>query len=113
MGNLLYDIGDWIGFRPYVGGGLGMGWNKWSNVRGGASATFPTGTPLIWDRDSAAFQWQAIGGLSHALGQRVEGFVEYRYIGLANSKFDGAGGAMASRHADRSHNALVGIRYNF
>ena len=113
MGNVLFDVGSIGGFRPYVGGGVGIGWNKWSGVQGAISATFPTGTALFTDRDSAALQWQGIAGLSHSFGERVEGFVEYRYIGLSKNQFASAGGALASHHDDRSHNALVGIRYNF
>jgi len=112
MGNVLFDIGNFSSFRPYVGGGAGVGWNKWSNVRGNPSATFPVGTALYNERDPA-FQWQGIAGVSRAFTDRMEGFVEYRYIGLEQNKFQGTVAAAASRHNDRSHNALIGIRYNF
>ncbi len=113
MGNVLFDIGDWGSFRPYVGAGAGVGWNKWSGVQGGASLTFPAGTANFTQRD-LAFQWQGIAGVSKAITERMEAFVEYRYIGLEQNKFAGTpAGAVASRHDDRSHNALVGVRYNF
>ena len=113
MGNVLFDIGEWGGIRPYVGGGAGVGWNKWSGVQGGASATFPAGTANFNDRDMA-FQWQGIAGVSKAITRSTEGFVEYRYIGLEQNKFTGTPvGAAASRHDDRSHNVLAGVRINF
>jgi len=113
MGNVLFDVSDIAGFTPYVGGGAGVGWAKWSNVSGGASLTFPAGTAAYNDKDMA-FQWQAIGGVSRPFTDRMDGFVEYRYIGLEQAKFQGtAPGVTASRHDDRSHNLLVGVRYNF
>ena len=115
MTNLLYDFGDSDSFRPYVGGGVGVAWNKWSNVQGTPSPTFPIGTPVFNERDTA-FQYQAIAGVTHPFTERVDGFVEYRYIGTFNNKFHSVTvptGSTASRHNDRSHNVLVGIRFNF
>ncbi len=114
MGNLLFDFGaSGDSIRPYIGGGVGVGWNKWSNVQGGASTTFPVGTPLFNDRN-ATFQWQGIAGLSHPFSDSVDGFLEYRYIGTLNDKFRSVpAGSTASRHSDRSHNLLVGVRFNF
>jgi outer membrane protein OmpA-like peptidoglycan-associated protein len=113
MTNLLYDLGNSSTIHPYIGGGIGVAWNKWDNVQGTPSATFPFGTPAFNERDTS-LQWQAIGGLSHPFTERVDGFVEYRYIGTFNNKFHSVPpGSTASRHDDRSHNILVGIRFNF
>lgn len=113
VGNVLFDIGDLASFHPYVGAGAGVGWNKWSGVQGGASLTFPAGTATFTERDPA-FQWQGIAGVSKAVTERMEAYVEYRYIGLEQNKFAGAPlGATASRHDDRSHNILAGVRYKF
>ena len=113
MGNVLYDFAPISTFRPYIGGGVGVGWNKWSGVSAGPSATFPAGTATVSDKDTA-FQWQGIAGVATPISERTDVFVEYRYIGLEQNKFAGVTGTtMASRHDDRSHNALVGVRYNF
>ena len=114
MGNILYDFNPKGMWNPYIGGGLGIGWNKWNNVQAGRSATFPTGiSPVYNDRDSA-FSWQGIAGLSHPFSERVDGFVEYRYMNLFNNKFAGTPTpSFASRHNDHSHNLLVGLRFNF
>ncbi|MBY0510335.1 MAG: OmpA family protein [Rhodospirillaceae bacterium] len=113
MTNLLYDLGNSDSFFPYVGGGIGVAWNKWDNVQGSPNATFPFGTPAFHERDTS-LQWQGIAGLSHPFTERVDGFVEYRYIGTFNNKFHSIpAGSTASRHDDRSHNLLVGIRFNF
>lgn len=108
MGNARYDFGEIATLRPYLGAGVGVGWNKWSGAQ-----VLPAGAATYSDRDTA-LQWQAIGGLSKPFSERVDGFVEYRYIGLEQNKFSGIpAGATASRHDDRSHNILVGVRYAF
>ena len=112
MANVTFEVADLGGFRPYIGGGAGVGWNKWSNVATAPSLTFPGGTGTYNYRD-AAFQWQGIAGITRKLTDNVDGFIEYRFIGLEGNKFAGTGTAMANGHDDRSHNALVGIRYNF
>jgi len=113
MGNVLFDVTEIGAFRPYVGGGAGVGWNKWTNVSARPQPTFPAGTTTFTDKDTG-FQWQAIGGASFPFTGRTDGFVEYRYIGLERGKFYGAAaGTTASRHSDRSHNLLAGVRINF
>jgi outer membrane protein OmpA-like peptidoglycan-associated protein len=113
MGNVLFDFGDMDSTRPYVGGGLGIGRTKWSNVQGGRSATYLAGTPVFNDKDTN-LQWQAIAGLAHPVGTATDMFVEYRYIGTFRNKFASVpAGSFASRHNDRSHNLLVGVRFNF
>jgi len=113
MANVLYDFGAIASFKPYIGGGVGVGWNKWSGVNAGPSATFPAGTAVYSDKDTA-FQWQGIAGLAHPISERMDIFAEYRYIGLEQNKFQGAAAnTMASRHDDRSHNILAGVRLAF
>ncbi len=116
MANLLYDFGDeTASFRPYIGAGVGAGWNKWKNVQGAPSATLPIGTSTFTDRDTA-WQWQLIAGVTKPFSEKLDGFVEYRYIGLQANKFSGVSiplPSAMSRHNDRSHNLLVGLRWNF
>jgi opacity protein-like surface antigen len=117
MGNMLFDIdlGEDQRFRPYIGGGAGVGYNKWKHVRATESGTFPVGSPQFDDRDTV-FQWQAIGGFNHAINENIDAFVEYRYIGLQNVKFyttSPLGFSSISRHNDRSHNLMLGMRFNF
>ena len=116
MANLLYDFGDeTASFRPYIGAGVGAGWNKWKNVQGAPSATLPIGTSTFTDRDTA-WQWQLIAGVTKPFSEKLDGFVEYRYIGLQANKFSGVSiplPSAMSRHNDRSHNLLVGVRFNF
>ena len=80
-GNLLYDFNSGGSLQPYIGAGLGLGRDYWRRVRG-------PGSPTFTDSD-AAFQWQAIGGVSAALSRNVDMYVEYRYIHLASTQFDG------------------------
>jgi opacity protein-like surface antigen len=112
MANVLYDMGNSTSFFPYVGGGLGVAWNKWNNVQGSPSATWLFGTPDFNDRDTS-LQFQAIGGVTVPFTEVMDGFVEYRFIGTVNNKFHSVPpGSTASRHNDRSHNLLIGVRFN-
>ena len=110
MGNLIYEFNteNAMDITPYVGGGFGGSWNKWTGV-GSPSAATPTFT----DRDFA-WQWQAIGGLSIPLSEQLSAFTEYRYMGAINNKFNSVpAGFQAFHHSPRSHNLLVGLRFNF
>ena len=110
MGNLIYDfnIDSDMGLTPYVGAGVGGSWNKWSGV-----ASSVAGSPTYTDRDFA-WQWQAIGGISAPISEQTVIFTEYRYMGAINNSFNSVpAGFKAFHHSPRSHNILVGVRFNF
>ena len=64
MGNLLFDIGHSPSFQPYVGGGIGVGWNKWSNVQAARIPGLSAGYAIFNDTSPAVFQYQGIAGVS-------------------------------------------------
>jgi OmpA-OmpF porin, OOP family len=110
MGNLIYDfdIESTWGVTPYIGAGVGGSWNKWRGVASPFAAS-----PTFTDRDFA-WQWQAIGGVSVPVSEQVVAFTEYRYMGAINNRFDSVpAGFRAFNHSPRSHNILVGLRWNF
>jgi opacity protein-like surface antigen len=104
--NVLYDFNNSSKITPYIGGGVGIARQRWSNVNTGA------GTPNINDSDHS-FQWQLIGGVSTPISPRTALFVDYRYIGVADAKLNGTGGTVVADHYDHSHNVLGGVRYFF
>ncbi len=122
MGNVLFDIpvgslGRYV--MPYVGGGIGYAWTDWTSVGGGA------GTALL-DVDGSDGTWafQGILGLAFPIAS-VPGLAvtaEYRYFGtgddpsISGTVRDTASGE--NRRVDvpvatSSHNAFIGVRYNF
>ncbi|MBY0510334.1 MAG: OmpA family protein [Rhodospirillaceae bacterium] len=108
-GNLIYDINlsdAPMGITPYIGAGVGPSWNKWSGVT-------TAGSPTFTDKDFA-WQWQLMGGISVPVSEQMVVFTEYKYIGTIGNEFNSVpAGFKAFHHSARSHNLLVGLRFNF
>ena len=107
MGNVLYDIDTHGGLTFSVGGGAGVGHNKWDNVAPAAG-----GGP-VFDSHDTNFQWQAIGEVSVPVSTRLAAFADYRYITLYDNAFTSPSGARISAGTDHSNNILVGLRFFF
>ena len=109
MGNLLFDLGTGSGFTPYIGAGAGLSWIGWKNgFKGPNSATF--------DGTDKKFSWQGIVGAGFNATDKLDLFLEYRYIGLNNATFPAnatPATPVISDHDDRSHNVMLGFRYFF
>lgn len=122
MANVFYDIpvGD-LGrvVRPYVGGGIGYAWTDWSDVRGAAGTA-----RLSLDDTDGAFAFQGIVGMAFPI-PAVPGLAltaEYRYFGTSDNPMIGGIVSDAATGESRrvsvpvattSHNAMIGVRYNF
>jgi opacity protein-like surface antigen len=106
MANVLYDFNTGASITPYVGAGLGAGRQQWTHTYGVTSA------PDVHVRDTA-FQWQLIGGVALPVSAKTSLFAEYRYISLENVNYRTMKLAPSSgQFDDRSHNALVGVRFH-
>jgi opacity protein-like surface antigen len=107
MVNVLFDVGVGQNFYPYIGGGIGMANNSWSNV------STPSSPPFFNDSDKR-LQWQAILGLELPVGERMHWFVDYRFVGSESNVFNS--NPVGSRVAGvdfGSHNLMIGVRYTF
>jgi len=112
MANVLYDFPVSWRVQPYIGGGIGIGTDRWHNVSGGALAGFPA--PTFTSQDTAQFQWQGIAGLNFALSPQTALFADYRYIDLDNRHFNADPiGSFRSGRDQKSSSVLLGIRYFF
>ncbi|MGE0095346.1 MAG: outer membrane protein [Alphaproteobacteria bacterium] len=104
MANGYYDFDVGMKIKPYIGGGIGV-------ARVSANDLRFNGSQLADDSD-AVFAYQAIGGLGYDLTQNLTAFVEYRYFATLDPTFNAtSGGDYESQFM--SHNALLGVRYNF
>lgn len=97
LASIYADIGTWHGVTPYVGAGVGVGWNRLS----GAGA-------FAGDRDRTDFVWAVGGGFAVEVTPQVSVDVGYRYLhtGAVRSP------ALALRESG-SHDVRVGLRWWF
>lgn len=92
MANLYTDIGGSSKFAPYVGGGLGIAWNKLKNDG-------VAGLPLDSSNTNTALGYQVMAGVGVPFTKAIAGKVGYRLFGTTDDYL--------------SHGIEVGINYNF
>jgi OOP family OmpA-OmpF porin len=115
MGNLLFDMDigvPWL--YPYIGGGVGYGWDRLSSAR-----LSQTGTSFSANDTEGGFAYQAIAGLSFPVSG-VPGLsvtAEYRYHSVVGDEtFHGStpsGSATLALGTQHDHDFLLGVRYAF
>ncbi len=94
MTNLYYDIDTGTIVTPYIGAGLGGGWAEYTSL----------GEHLV-------FAYQGIVGASINLGENLDGFADYRYLGT--TKIKGGDLGRAADIENQNHTLMVGLRYTF
>lgn len=109
MVNGYYDLGNFRGFVPYLGAGLGIAWNSTDDV-----VLTPAGSRLAGDTDSA-FAWALMAGVGYQVSERAILDLGYRYIDLGEATSSaGVGVAAPVRvHDLAAHEIKVGLRYHF
>jgi opacity protein-like surface antigen len=120
LANAYLDLGNWGGFTPYVGGGIGA-------ARMRASGTFtytdPTLATTVTTMADSGVKWSpafaAMAGLAVDLGSGIQLDAGYRYLWLSN----GSTGVLTQGNAlgvvpgtvefknSGFHQARVGLRY--
>ena len=132
MVNALYDFNMGWPVVPYLGVGVGAGWNEYSGARttvgtrtvapGGAVSTANTVYQI--NDSSVQFAYQAIVGVAYNLGAVVPGLAltgEYRFYGtldpdltvsrVSGPAVPGVPGTISP--TNYNHSLLFGLRYNF
>jgi OOP family OmpA-OmpF porin len=104
MANVYYDFEFGSPFVPYVGGGLGVGFNNWKVKIPDADINF--------DYDSPLFAYQGIAGVSYYITPNLAANVEYRYFGESDAEFT-SGSTRIKLDAPANHTVLAGIKYVF
>jgi opacity protein-like surface antigen len=115
MTNLLFDMDigqSWL--YPYLGGGVGYGWDRLSGAR-----LSQAGTSFSSTDSAGGFAYQAIAGLSFPVSG-VPGLsvtAEYRYHSVVGDEtFHGttpSGTASLSLGTQHDHDFMLGVRYAF
>ena len=104
MANVYYDFEFGSPFVPYIGGGLGVGFNNWKVKIPDADINF--------DYDSPLFAYQGIAGVSYYITPNLAANVEYRYFGESDAEFT-TGSTRIKLDAPANHTVLAGIKYVF
>lgn len=115
MLNVYKDLGNYAGFTPYVGAGIGAAYHI-------VDQTYFTGNPALTNRIEGdrdlAFAWALMAGVGYQVSDRAILDFGYRYIdmGKANSgRVDSAGFVNPRVQIDdiAAHEFKVGLRYHF
>ena len=115
MINAYKDLGNWGGFTPYVGAGIGAAYHQLDDV-------YFTGNPNLTNRihgdNDLAFAWSLMAGVGYQISDRATLDVGYRYIdmgSISSQRSDSAGFVNPAVHVNdiTAHEVKVGLRYNF
>lgn len=100
--NILYDITNYGGWTPYIGGGVGVAYHRISNVV----------TPVDSSSgDQFDFAWNVQAGLSYDISPQTKIDFGYRLTELGKAE---SGGPVPMYIDDlMAHEFKVGIRYHF
>lgn len=97
LANIYADLGTWYGVTPYVGVGVGAGWNRLS------IAGMPGG-----NGSRADLVWAVGGGFAFAVTPQASIDVGYRYLHTGTRRSP----VLALRESG-SHDLRIGLRWNF
>jgi opacity protein-like surface antigen len=109
------DLGNFGGFTPYVGAGIGAAYHKLDDI-------YFTGNPNLVNRihgdNDLAFAWSLMAGVGYQISDRATLDVGYRYIDMgkiSSQRSDTGGGVNPAVHFDdlTAHEVKVGLRYSF
>ena len=74
--NAYWDITNYGGFTPYVGGGVGAAFHRLSDITAPLDAS---------DGDNTSFAWNVTAGVSYDLSPELKIDVSYRYTDLGSA----------------------------
>jgi opacity protein-like surface antigen len=81
------DLGDWYGFSPFVGAGIGFSHNTISNLKDSGISTIPsTSLASAEDGSETNFAWALMAGLGYHVTPNMTVEAAYRYINLGDAE---------------------------
>jgi opacity protein-like surface antigen len=111
--NTYFDLGTWSGITPYVGAGIGVSGNRFTNIsREAWTAGTPAGSAGLQPHTAYSLAWALMGGVAVDVGSGFKVDLGYRFVHLGDARTrtdDFAYGIRTSRlHA---HEFRIGARY--
>jgi opacity protein-like surface antigen len=114
LANLYVDLGNYSGFSPYIGGGIGFSYVMVDDiVSQSGDDFFDVGNGDDWN-----FAWALMAGIAYDFTPNLALDVGYRYLNLGDVSSDtledaGAGDGDFSYDNLQAHEIRVGMRYTF
>lgn len=129
MANAYLDLGNFAGFTPYLGGGIGGGYVHWSNMNNdtqcisGGDCTNSNNLNYNTEFDGVhghksgwRFAYSAHAGASYSLTSNMKIDAGYSFTNISGGDMFGfaSGAGVQGRHGDiQVHEVKAGIRYSF
>lgn len=109
--NLYYDLGDWGGFVPYVGAGVGASFNKMDDVLSTDSPNTQFGD------DETSLAWSVSAGMAYRLTDSLSFDLGYRYIHLGDAHSQSIDDALGTNpileiNDMAAHEIKMGLRFD-
>jgi opacity protein-like surface antigen len=82
LANGYFDIGNWYGFTPYVGGGLGFAVYQTNAIKDTALPPNAGGFGFAANRTGTNFAWSLTGGVAYSILPNLKFDVAYRYVNM-------------------------------
>jgi opacity protein-like surface antigen len=119
LANAYLDLGNWYGFTPYVGAGVGAAMNRLSEYTTEVTClTVGCGTigtrslTALDERKTYSLAWAVMGGVAVDVGGGFKVDVGYRYVNLGEARMRFAGTETATRAKEiEAHEVRLGLRY--
>ncbi|MEP1209694.1 MAG: outer membrane beta-barrel protein [Rhizobiaceae bacterium] len=127
LGNAYVDLGNYGGFTPYVGAGLGGAYVRWddtesvntctftvTNCPGAAPATSSVSSATQAGTESWRFAWAVHAGFSYDIAHNTKLDLGYSYSRVEGGdmfQWAGTGGTQGYDEGIESHIIRAGVRY--
>jgi len=106
LGNIWYDFDLGSGLRPYVGGGVGVGFVDSDHT--------PTGAIEEWNDSDTVLAYQVGAGVKFAVSDAIDIDASYRFRGLSDVGFSSSiGGYTVDSEDVYTHVIQVGLAFKF
>ncbi len=119
MANFYYDLGNFRGFIPYIGAGLGLAYHELDDVYCTVEIAFFC-DPMVAQAgdEDLHFAWSVMAGFGYEVSDRVILDVAYRYMDLGDVSSERADTGSAVNpffnvNNIEMHEVKAGVRYRF
>lgn len=127
--NAYLDLGNWSGFTPFVGAGIGYASHRISNLTdvgaqsnytaGALTSVSSSGLVSFANRTQGSVAYAVMAGVGYDVSQNVKLELGYRYLNMGKVKgqslacFNGTCGDFMNYKDIHAHEVRLGLRYMF